>query len=625
MASITPPSQNATAADMPSAAPLSLTPLLESFIPGFSIFSKIFAEYFHIDLTQYLWSLVVVLALAAAVRYTKDELFYYFNQYCVASAEIHFDDELYNYLMLWISKQGIAQSSMHFLAATSVSSSMIWTGDDDSDDPIDKEDDDDNLGVDGDDAAGVNPTGWDQAKPLHWTPAYGTNYFRHAGRWFAITRERDQGQNVSWGSLYAEQIYLSCLGRDPAPLKAILQDAQRAWVARDGSKTVIYRAVRDPGSADSMEWARCLSRPPRPMSTVVLDQAQKDMILDDMREYLHPYTRRWYANRGIPYRRGYLLHGPPGTGKTSLCFAAAGLLRLRIYVVNLNSKSLSEEGLASLFKNLPWRCICLLEDIDSAGLTGKRGDAPKEEDDEEKKKEDKPPGASPAAETSTSTKGISLSGFLNIIDGVASAEGRILVMTTNHIEKLDPALLRPGRVDRIVHFGYATKDVLVGLFKAIFSQVEAERPEAKGLANGAATKPAVKAIANGAAAEPAAKTNGTAPGPDVKVNGGPLHAHMNGGPPEKTEADGKISAGPASPTSHARPGQVRRYHDKTDDEVDALAETFAAKVPAEEFTPAEIQGYLLQHKYTPEDAVAGVDKWVVARREEKKVQKSGVS
>lgn len=75
-----------------------------------------------------------------------------------------------------------------------------------------------------------------------------------------------------------------------------------------------------------------------------------------------------YTNRGIPYRRGYLFHGPPGTGKTSLSFAIAGVFGLDIYCVSLLEPTLTEEDLGLLFNSLPRRCVVLLEDIDSAGL-----------------------------------------------------------------------------------------------------------------------------------------------------------------------------------------------------------------------------------------------------------------
>ena len=115
-------------------------------------------------------------------------------------------------------------------------------------------------------------------------------------------------------------------------------------------------------------WQQVANRPVRDMKTVVLDHEQKLQVLTDMNEDLHPDTPRWYANRGIPLRRGYLFHGPPGTGKTSLSFALAGVFGLDIHVISLLEPTLTEEDLSSLFSTLPRRCVVLLEDIDTAGL-----------------------------------------------------------------------------------------------------------------------------------------------------------------------------------------------------------------------------------------------------------------
>jgi mitochondrial chaperone BCS1 len=104
------------------------------------------------------------------------------------------------------------------------------------------------------------------------------------------------------------------------------------------------------------------------METVVLDKEQKAAVLADINEYLHSATNTWYAQRGIPYRRGYLFHGEPGTGKTSLSFAIAGVFGLKIYCISFLEPTLTEKDLGMLFNSLPCRCVVLLEDIDSAGL-----------------------------------------------------------------------------------------------------------------------------------------------------------------------------------------------------------------------------------------------------------------
>lgn len=164
------------------------------------------------------------------------------------------------------------------------------------------------------------------------------------------------------------------------------------------------------------------------MRTVDLDDEKKADILADINEYLNSVIARWYANCGIPYRRGYLFYGPPGTGKTSLTFALAGFFGLDIYGVSLLDPMLTEEELEILFTSLPARCIVLLEDIDTAGLIR-----------EQSKSEEK---AAPLAgdekggnELNVATfakalqkasllseeekkKRISLSGLLNVVDGI---------------------------------------------------------------------------------------------------------------------------------------------------------------------------------------------------------------
>ncbi|KAG6876014.1 hypothetical protein C0992_001369 [Termitomyces sp. T32_za158] len=127
--------------------------------------------------------------------------------------------------------------------------------------------------------------------------------------------------------------------------------------------------------------------------------------------------------KGIPYRRGYLLHGPPGSGKTSFIQALAASLSYDICLLNLSERGLSDDKLNHLLSNAPERSFVLIEDIDA--VFNKR--------------------------VQTTEDGyqssVTFSGFLNALDGVASGEERIIFMTTNHIKKLDPALIRPGRVD----------------------------------------------------------------------------------------------------------------------------------------------------------------------------------
>ncbi len=176
-------------------------------------------------------------------------------------------------------------------------------------------------------------------------------------------------------------------------------------------------------------------QPKRPLESVVLADGVLEDLLEDLREFYS--SGAWYASRGIPYRRGYLLHGPPGTGKTTVVLALAGELELAVATLSLSNRLMTDEALCALVDALPAATILLIEDVDCV-LKEKRA-------------------------TSAYTW-VTLSGLLNALDGVSSREGRVLFLTTNHPERLDPALVRPGRVDRKVELGYATSDQARRLF-----------------------------------------------------------------------------------------------------------------------------------------------------------------
>ncbi|KKK19208.1 hypothetical protein AOCH_002900 [Aspergillus ochraceoroseus] len=216
------------------------------------------------------------------------------------------------------------------------------------------------------------------------------------------------------------------------------------------SSTAIFRALTE--FREYSRWSSITSRPSRDISTVIFNKEKKDSILKDINEYLHPQTRRWYANHGIPYRRGYLFTGPPGTAKTSLASAVAGVFGLDIYVLSLLDPTLTESQFVRLFSEVP------IEDIDVAGLDRPENPPPV-----------KPEG--PGKYASPANTGVSLSSLLNAIDGVSSHEGRILIMTTNAPENLDAALIRPGRVDMRIEFELPGHEELRGLFLSMYSDV----------------------------------------------------------------------------------------------------------------------------------------------------------
>lgn len=181
-------------------------------------------------------------------------------------------------------------------------------------------------------------------------------------------------------------------------------------------------------------WQRKGDLQPRPLASVATTNGQVEEIVDDIRTFLGMEGE--YARRGIPFHRGYLIYGPPGTGKTSAVKAIATELGMDLYVINLGSIG-EDSSLSSLFEEVKANSFVLLEDIDAFG-------AARDRDVED---------GSVFTSRTGANSGVSISGLLNALDGVDTPHGLITVMTTNHKELLDGALLRPGRVDKHVFFG----------------------------------------------------------------------------------------------------------------------------------------------------------------------------
>ena len=167
------------------------------------------------------------------------------------------------------------------------------------------------------------------------------------------------------------------------------------------------------------DWRRERVLNPKDIDNIILNHETKQKILKDVNTFCK--RKDWYIKRFIPYKRGYLFYGSPGNGKTSTSLALAHYLKRDIYVFMIPEIK-DDSTLKRLFNNVSDNAIILIEDIDS--LFNKR-------ETEEK---------------------ISFSALLNCLDGVYYKENIITIMTTNHVEKLDPALIRDGRIDLRVEF-----------------------------------------------------------------------------------------------------------------------------------------------------------------------------
>ncbi|RRT40990.1 hypothetical protein B296_00058134, partial [Ensete ventricosum] len=194
---------------------------------------------------------------------------------------------------------------------------------------------------------------------------------------------------------------------------------------------------------------------PSTFETLAIDPVLRDDIRDDLLRFVS--RREYYSRVGRSWKRGYFLYGPPGTGKTSLVAAIANLLEFDVYDLELTAVH-SNTVLRRLLVSTNPKSVVVIEDVDCSLDLSDRNKKKKK-----KKKKSKPDSDTEEREMDPSeggagrgTSSVNLSGVLNFVDGLwSSCVGeRLMIFTTNHPERLDPALLRPGRMDRKIHLSY---------------------------------------------------------------------------------------------------------------------------------------------------------------------------
>ncbi|KXS94694.1 hypothetical protein AC578_10361 [Pseudocercospora eumusae] len=269
-------------------------------------------------------------------------------------------------------------------------------------------------------------------------PGHGSHILRYKNAFIAVSRERVERSQDAQGRPF-ETVKLTTLYHYRHVFEDILRESHEMANQSVEGKTVVYTSHRM-GWEPSGEPKRR-----RPFQSVVLEHGLAERILHDIREFQD--ARTWYLDRGIPYRRGYLLYGPPGTGKTSFVQALAGEMDFNIAMLSLSQRGLTDDLLNQLLVQVPPRTIVLLEDADAAFSNRQQVDS-----------------------DGYSGANVTYSGLLNALDGVASAEERIIFMTTNHVDRLDDALIRPGRVDMTLHLGNATEDQMERLWDRFYAE-----------------------------------------------------------------------------------------------------------------------------------------------------------
>lgn len=189
----------------------------------------------------------------------------------------------------------------------------------------------------------------------------------------------------------------------------------------------------------SFDW-NSKRREKRPLSTVYTNDNIGQKIYEDIQSFLH--SKDLYIQNNILYKRNYLLYGNPGTGKSSLIFALASELNFKINAIDLKSLRSVSDILQKITDTS--KTIYVFEDIDALSTTIKERNMNNKPDDN---KRVEMPNNLPDLAPNSRVEGINLSDILNVLDGLYTAEGAICFFTTNHIETLDKAFMRDGRMD----------------------------------------------------------------------------------------------------------------------------------------------------------------------------------
>lgn len=256
-------------------------------------------------------------------------------------------------------------------------------------------------------------------------PEYGTYHMKYKKRLMVIEHRKDGQPNMTRMRPTHHMRLQIWLAWDRNLLLDILQEAKTVY-EESQPRTVSYFRIDQYG-----DWNEA-AIPPRDLQSVYHPEELIQDLMEDVQTYLS--AKKVYADLGIPYRRGYLLAGPPGTGKSTLILAVASRFKLPIYAVPLRGTELTGERLTQLLSNCRRPSLIAFEDIDCLEAATSR--------------------------KSKSGEGLTMADLLNVIDGIGASEDRVLFMTTNHPEALDAALVRAGRVDRKFYIDFARDNEL---------------------------------------------------------------------------------------------------------------------------------------------------------------------
>ncbi|KAK7316376.1 hypothetical protein VNO77_35375 [Canavalia gladiata] len=288
-----------------------------------------------------------------------------------------------------------------------------------------------------------------------------TDEYEGVKLWWSSTYTVPKSQSISWFPHSDEKRFLTLTFhkryRDlitSSYIQHVLNEGKAISIQNRTLKLYTNNPSNDWYGYKRTKWSHITFEHPARFDTLAMDPKKKEEIVNDLVKFRS--GKEYYAKIGKAWKRGYLLFGPPGTGKSSMIAAMANFMNYDVYDLELTAVKENTE-LRKLLIETSSKSIIVIEDIDcSIDLTGQRKKKKEKEKDEDEEQQQPKNPVKKAEEEEKKESKVTLSGLLNFIDGIWSACGgeRIIIFTTNFVEKLDPALIRRGRMDKHIEMSY---------------------------------------------------------------------------------------------------------------------------------------------------------------------------
>ncbi|KAJ6105257.1 hypothetical protein N7523_010067 [Penicillium sp. IBT 18751x] len=408
--------------------------LLDTFAPGLSWLVRLLSAALGVNVLSSVLPLVALPIISTFLLLSLSRALEPIISLFVASAEIKHRNNLYPQATRWMSEVESFSWSRSAIAGITEAFGYLWDSNDKSPEYVDTE----------------NPAHQGKIEKIRITPGQEHyHFFRYQNCWFAFYRDPHRNA-LDHFSRTGENLYFYYMFWNRAVFESLLEDIQKFNVDSRRGKLLVYSGYQVKADAG---WRQMCDEIPRCPDSLALDEGMKEEMIKDVENFFSKNVVELYQKRGISHRRGFLFYGEPGTGKTTCCKWIATLLGLPLYVIN--PATVDDYGLQELFRTLPAHCLVVLEDIDCAGID-QRGNTTNEKNDESRQ------------------KGVTLATVLNVLDGIGAHAGHLMIATTNAKTALDPALTRPGRIDKQYEFRKPDAPTIRAYFSFFFGTCSAD-------------------------------------------------------------------------------------------------------------------------------------------------------